>query len=395
MSECPTATPVCLMSGACVQCASNPDCATTQQICDKATNICVPCAHNTDCATGVCDDGKCALSTDIAYVNNLMPCTGMDGTSAHPYCTLNAALPAQKRYLLLAGSATPYPAVSIPANYPSSISLVGPGRLANPPVEIAASGGPALTTSQLATTTLTLDGVWLHGDSVTATASLQTPSAPTLVIRHSAISGSGGDGIVSTGPLTVDDCVVDGNKGIGIDGQGPTTTITRSNVTLNGRGIHVGGASFTIEHDMLASNGMSSASGGAADLGTSAMGTFRFNTVAFNTSTDPTVAGGIVSCASAVAIESSIFYMNQKSSTHGTQVYGCTLSHSIVDVADSTFGAMVASPTFTTGLHLVPNDAMNVACCIDKGAATGPALDFDGDARPKGAGYDIGADEVQ
>jgi hypothetical protein len=392
MDDCPAATPVCSTSGACVQCASDPDCDATQQICDPS-GICVACAHHTDCATGVCDDGKCALVTDIAHVDNQLPCAGGDGSALHPYCAIGAAITAKKRYLLVAASAVAYAPVSIPLNYPSSISIIGPGRLATPSAAVVAAGGPALTTSQRSTTTLTLDGMELRGDTTTAVALLQAPSAPAIVIKSSLLDQSGGDGVVSTGPLTIDDCVVTGHKGVAIDGGGPTTIITRSTIVLSARGVHIGGATFTIENCIVSSNGMSSATGGAFDLG-SATGTFRFNTVALNTSTDPTIAGGIVSCANTVVVESSIFYMNQKSSTHGTQVYGCNLSHSIVDTSDSTFGAIVATPTFGSGLHLAPNDAANLACCVDK-VMSGPATDFDGDARPKGAGYDIGADEVQ
>ncbi|MBM4363367.1 MAG: hypothetical protein FJ104_11850 [Deltaproteobacteria bacterium] len=58
--------------------------------------------------------------------------------------------------------------------------------------------------------------------------------------------------------------------------------------------------------------------------------------------------------------------------------------------ASSTFaGNLEGDPMFDADLHLLPGSP-----CIDKGTATeAPAWDRDGEARPRGAGFDIGPDE--
>ena len=69
-----------------------------------------------------------------------------------------------------------------------------------------------------------------------------------------------------------------------------------------------------------------------------------------------------------------------------------------------TSGGTKIDPAFVSTLspynyHLKPNDALNLACCVDKVSTAGsvplPTHDIDSSARPKGAGYDIGGHEVQ
>ncbi len=59
---------------------------------------------------------------------------------------------------------------------------------------------------------------------------------------------------------------------------------------------------------------------------------------------------------------------------------------------------MPGDPQFTSlspdDFHLDTGNAKNQACCTNK-LDTGPAIDLDGNPRPKGAKFDIGAYEVE
>jgi hypothetical protein len=87
----------------------------------------------------------------------------------------------------------------------------------------------------------------------------------------------------------------------------------------------------------------------------------------------------------------------------GTQLGAqCTLTNVVTVAGDDNRGLMVAmAPAFvsTTDFHLQASNAANTACCVDKIAAdpgtTNKDHDVDATMRPKGAGWDYGAHEVQ
>jgi hypothetical protein len=134
-------------------------------------------------------------------------------------------------------------------------------------------------------------------------------------------------------------------------------------------------------------------------------GTFKYNTVAFNGSGTTTVMNtdltGGVNCQQAATLQSSIIYNNTHHPLGGSQFAGtCTLSAVATGQDSIGGGGQIPSPAAfvsnsTPDVHLSAASAVNAACCIDKGTATGVSIDYDGETRPKGGGNDVGADEVQ
>jgi cysteine-rich repeat protein len=153
------------------------------------------------------------------------------------------------------------------------------------------------------------------------------------------------------------------SRSFGVDaGAGTTLNVRRSKVNENtGGGLRIAGA-YAIENTVVGPNGTN-----GVNLLAGSSGTFRFNTVTGN-------PVGVV-CGAAATLVSSIVFDNP------TQTQGnCDIGASLVGV-DPSFAA--------DGFHL---DAGSVA--IDGAPLVGcPAVDFDNDARPIGAGCDFGADE--
>jgi hypothetical protein len=418
------ATPLCGPSGACVECVSKDDCASKNQTCNLTTNACEACRAHGDCSTGVCKPGgACATAAEVVYVNNA-PSSGCTpagpGTRAMPFCEIQAAalaaIAGSKPYVVVAGSATAYAAVSLStATGPiSGLTIIGPGRTATPTAKVS----PSVVTNAFALSTVgnaatvVLDGLELIGQGSTSAGARCsfTSGAATLTIRNSLIRMSGAAGVDSNGcTLTLDGNTVSGNQGAGISTNGGTVTLDRNIIgpSNTGGGIVLGGTtSYTVTNNIIVSNGASAGLPGIAISSMSSSGTIAFNTISKNGGLN-TVEGG-VTCPSSGAgtklIDSSIVVDN--STAAGTQFAGkCSLSNTVVGTGDATLlaGAIKQSPAFVSGtdFHLKANDAANTACCVDKiptaNAPSTPNADHDVDntRRPKGAGWDYGAHEVQ
>jgi hypothetical protein len=384
------ATPLCGPSGACVECLSKDDCAAKNQTCNLSSNACAPCQAHADCSSGVCKPGgSCASTAEVLYVNN-NPGAGCQpggpGTRATPFCEVQAAalaaLAATKPFVLVAGSPTPYGAVSLSSG---TLSLIGPGKAASPPAAVtpSAASTPALLLSTTSgTATVTVEGLTLTGTG----GALPGPGvrcqvgvgAATLTVRDSKIHMSGGPGVDSNGcSITLD-----------------RNTIGPSN---SGGGLVLGGStSYTVTNNIIAGNGTGAP---AVDIANMATGTFAFNTVANNGGAGTGSPPGGFSCGlgASKAIQHSIVVGNRLSMVGGTQFAGnCTLMN-VVTGTDSFAGATMLSPDLDATFRLT-SAAANDACCIDKvpnPSTPNAAHDVDGNTRPKGAAHDIGAHEAR
>jgi hypothetical protein len=409
------ATPHCRLSGAnmgqCVQCNVNTDCQASQNTpvaapaCDS-TGACVPCHLHGECASGVCDltNGMCVVPGDILYVDNVR-CVGQtpDGSFGAPYCQIYDALPsvtATIKYIMVAGSTTAYGGnitISPPNTngFTMEVHIVGPGKRASKVATVSTGGKIAITLKPIAmnqTLSVFLDGLVIAGDAT-----------------HDAVYCDNGGQTGAVANLSARDCDLSNSKN-GLEAQSGCSLTSDANIiSQNDIGLELlGGSDYTIRNTIIAHN----ATRGVDFNSTVSKGGFSFNTIGVNGTTNDF---GAMDChLSPQLIVQSI--VTENTTSGGTQFRNggnCHLFNVVVandNIASS--GALNSTPVFVSDsitapdLHLKIDDAnslsMNQACCIDKvsGAAPSPTpsplplFDYDLEKRPKGAAWDIGADEA-
>ena len=177
------------------------------------------------------------------------------------------------------------------------------------------------------------------------------------------------------------DCAIGPSNAVGVhvdNNNSNYLTMSRNVVSHNALGGVRSGNAYRITSNVVVQNG-----GPMSDIGgvhlANENGTFSFNTVADNQSAD-TVAGGVICSASGTAVSASILWND---TGLGEVDDNCVLS-------DTPLGT---DPLFSPGSYRLSAtspliDAVPAAALVDV------AVDVDGDPRPLGAGYDVGADEV-
>ena len=418
-------TDVCVMSGMksgqCVACLTSTDCGTDTPVCDA--NQCRICRAHAECASRVCRiDGQCVDPNNVLYVDNRgmqpLACAakfnGADGSQANPFCDTVNAVNAQKSapYVHVAGSAQPYSALTLTAlSSAIDLTIIGAGRSAMPPSSLAQSGSAALTVSAQngLAAQVTVDGLNLIGSAgATRTDGVDCTSAgggAMLTIKNSIVQDSGGSGVSSLNcALTLSASTVTGNGGTGVLVVGGSAAIDAATISANmGGGLSFTGSStYDVGNTFVIGNGLN---GRGVTIDDSSDGRFRFNTVASNVfgSNASGIACGVTLSK---RIEDSIVVANGMAMN--TQFAGVCQLIDVVAGSDA-LAPQTVTPDFkdtTTppyDYHLVPNSQNNLKCCVDKvlagsvdgGAAALPDHDVDLSQRPKGAGWDIGAHEVQ
>ena len=415
----PRCKPDGTMAGRCVACvpmapvSDTSECGAATPICD-VTGSCRACVVHAECGSGLCIHdgalaGRCAPVADVALVDN----AGMTGaacmtaraardgqTAATAYCEIAEAVAASRKYALVRGSAQPYAAIALTDQ---DLVVVGPGQAASPTARVFTVGVVEVNmTVNTGAHELVLEGLDLGGDAVmkavrgaTCTNNTGSPANARPTIRDTRIHDYSQEGVSATGAtVTVSGATITGtgSGGAGVSATGGTVTLGRSLLQGNSGGVVLSsGVSYTVENNLIVKN-LSAATPGVSIDGAST-GVFRFNTVANNT----TGAGrGGIECGAAGTklIEASIVVGNTV--LMGTQLGAqCTLD-GVVTGSDSATAAIMKTPVFVgaNDFHLVPSNAANLDCCVDR-RVTGPTVDFDGSARPKGAAFDIGAHEVE
>jgi predicted outer membrane repeat protein len=211
-----------------------------------------------------------------------------------------------------------------------------------------------------------------------------------------ASSGGGIDFFNSDFP-TVVNCTIHGNTsfsggGINISNSSPTITyckITENTASNNGGGINGGGDSPTIINSIVSGNtAFGGHGGGIYSSSITQQMTVTNCTVSGNQSSLD--GGGVYSLSDSPPITNSIFWDNMPDQIVGS-VPPPAVIYSNVKGGYSGTGNIDADPQFVGNgdYHLAETSP-----CIDVGTSAGaPDYDVDGDQRPKGAGYDMGADE--
>ena len=417
------ATPRCdAPSGACVACRATPDCSADPKtpICDRTA--CRGCKRNDECASGVCNpDGACAADAEIVFVDNKGgACVGLGhaGSAADPHCQIAAALSSlgMKRIVKVAGSKalTGYEPFSVKTSI--DVRIVGPGVAAIPAAEIKPIGIFAVEVNIGAgmTAKLQLEGLVVFGsgggsppqDAVNCFNGGGTALA--LTLRDCSVQSAGKIGVsAKDADVTITSSTITGNQGGGVSSSGGTLTVTSSTIAKNaGFGINVLSGKYNLVNNFIVEN-----PGTGITFTKDANGVFAFNTVAGNVALNQIGidCGGL---GITKVLEHSIVVRNSTvpAGMATSQFAGnCTLAN-VVTGPDAFAGARMIMPRFKSEVagmldfHLLKGDPANVGmsgCCVDKvstpdaGAMSLPATDIDGDKRPLGLGWDVGADEVE
>jgi hypothetical protein len=341
-------------------------------VCDAGS--CRACSAHSECASGVCTaTGACANATDIAYVapgaSDTADCS--QGTK----CSLTHGVSLGRRYVLLStGTFT----LSGTLNLSGTISLIG-GSTVKPEITLSTTGS---IISVAPATELTLDNLRLRGaNGINSNVGsglfcINNPSGTrrvhlvdfestqnqyngvylqqcTLTALRSSFVNNGFDGVAMTdSDGTFDQCLASGNSYDGFRFDQGLYTLHNNFSFRNGAvGIEL-----------------------SADAGSQA----EFNTVVDN------AGGGLLCAQTANSAPNNIAVRNGANNASG-----CTFPSSIISAN-------------VTGLNFKSPDAMPYdyhltagSLAIDMALVSGVAVDYDGDARPQGAGRDVGADEFK
>ncbi len=364
-------------TGSCVECVMDSDCTPDQPVCD--TGACRACRLDSECPSGACaDDGTCVAETSIVYLDPAGADAGV--------CDRGAPCKAW-RFAVSRTSATRVHIVMATGAYDDETSVTI-GTANTQAAGLTIHGGGATITHMSSERFL---GVGLpmtirdleivsSGQAIGNSRKLQLEQ----VIIRSSIP------IVASASLVLHDVLIESTS----TGQAAISLFSGSNLELDRAVIHGGRNGLSDEGNLgvnvQISNLLVYGASEAAINFPNAAGALSFVTVAesgMNTSTGPRS----VVCRATLTVRSSIIWDPGSTTSRPPIGGGCSLVSTIAGPAPVP-GAMNVDPIFinpaTHDFHIAPNSPARDVVDV------GPASDFDGDPRPRGLRFDIGADEA-
>lgn len=317
------------------------------------------------------EPSRCFDRASAVWVDPAASCATGDGSEARPFCSLHEAANTPRAATVVARRGL----------YRGQVTLdrVRATVLAEPGAVVESDLAPAVHV-------LGSSLVELHG----------------LVIRG-ASTGGGGVLVEGDARLTLDASEVGPSAEVGVIVRDRarlllSRTIVRGNAA---GGLDVASdADQLVENSVIAQNGAAGTLTGAARIRRAGAGTrISSSTITGNTTTATTAAGHAagVWCEAPIAVHNSIVWSNDG----GLPISeNCAAGYSDLGPYSTEPGPLGSNlsedPLLLGDFHLDPSSP-----CRDAGDPTGvapagvaPPIDLDGEARPKGARVDIGADEV-
>jgi hypothetical protein len=349
----------------CVECYLPEHCVDNveKKFCDLATFSCTSCVANADCPTNVClPTGVCGDDSNVAFVD---PQNGVDNaqcSSAMKCKTIEAALLTKKPYVKLQGSVSE----EIVVDAQTVTFIAEPGTTLTRPtngVIVDVTGG-----SNVAIYDLTIIGKAEKG---------------ILVDGRSTLRLTG---------VTVTGCNAHDKRALEI--KSSTLIMTRSTLASNiGGGLlaDVEGV-YQITSSVFYRNGADdSAVGGALLESSSPFNKLELNTFADNRA--KVIAGG-VSCTTSTVAPNNLIVRNYSAGFNlsATQVgaSSCNFNQSMRDTDAAPYAFKMPDGAGPWDYHIGPG-----SMAIDRGVMSDVVVDIDGETRPQGTKFDVGADEYK
>ena len=397
--DCAAVAPVCdtASTGTCVQCLPERSeaCAGTTPACG-GDYACRGCTAHTDCASDAClPDGSCAVESVVVYVSE----GGGAGTAcskAERCGTLSAAMAAvtpSRPYVRMVGSLSELGLVITDRN----VTFLGAAGSI-----ISGGNGPGNVQAILdvrGTSKVELYDVTVSNGRMAAIRVDGTTASVNLV--RSKILSAGAEGVsIISGKATISQSEISGCGGLSRRGISLTSgelTVTRSKIAENGGGIFIAdNQKFTITNNFIVGN---RATGGVQVSKPGVGSKLEFNTIADNRddgTTGVADAGGVFCDEAGFTFGGNIIFRNTGGAGGYVQTAGaCKFDGSFLssNAAAETGSLGFVKDTLPRDYHLTvasPTTVRDVA-----GAVCTDMVDIDGEARPHGAGCDLGADETR